>query len=1037
MSMLSINYGSLSVKRIVTSKAFLVTVVVLLLYALAGYVLAPYLLKRYVPRYAEEQLGGHATMADVRIDPFLLRLEVRDFRLEYPPGQPIVGFGRLLVDFQLSSLLRRAWTFADVQIDGLDLNVEIQPDGGLNLVRFMDRLEKRYTDVSSGERPPRRWLLQHAQLHEGKVTFSDLSARTPLRTAFAPINLEVLNLTTLPDRHGRYAITAAVREGGTITWRGDVSLLPTASAGELEVAALKLANVWAFVRDELRLAEPRGSLDLAMRYRFAYGDRQATLSLEGIRAQVSALALSPSSGGDPILALRTIATSDARFDLATRELVLPSIEVANGRVAVVQGADGRMPLLESLTPIGTSSRESRAPAPETQPWKVLVEAIKARDVQVVLGDRSHGPPITYDVQLVSATVRDIRNDGKTPMRFEAALRVAEGGTVDGRGTIAPNLAGIEMQLELRQLALAPLGAALAHYAILDLKSGHVSASTRVHYQASGEGPILRASGSVSIGDLLVNETETGERLLSWKTFSTDDLTLTLAPNQLRIKEIRVTEPGAKVVITKDRSLNLAHVLKSEAPEVRADRAQPVATPAPSLKRGGSGSEAFDVRIARVSVRNGTVDFADLSLALPFSTRITRFSGTAVGISTERSGRTEVKLGGRVEPSGYANVEGGLSAYDPKAFTDVLVEFRNVEMQPLSPYTITFAGRAVAEGRLSLELQYKIVDNELVGQNKAVIDKLKLGERVEAPNALDLPLDLAIALLSDSDGRISVAVPIQGNVGHPTFDYTHLIREAILDLIAKVITAPFRALGRLFGGVDEKVGSIDFGPGSARLRPPEREKLDKVAHVLRERPVLKLVIPGPYDPERDGEALRSLGVRRDVAHALGVTLEGREDSGPIAYSDAATQRALESLLAARAGPKAMEELVQGFKRSAGRDPERVSPLLGLLGRASPDREFYQAVERRLVELYPLPATALQELAAHRSEAIVEYLVGSTGTEPSRIESEEVRAIHGAAGQLVPAQLALDVLKTSRDGAPSPRGDLENGEAARAAGIGRAL
>ena len=48
----------------------------------------------------------------------------------------------------------------------------------------------------------------------------------------------------------------------------------------------------------------------------------------------------------------------------------------------------------------------------------------------------------------------------------------------------------------------------------------------------------------------MNESETGDRLLSWKALSTDDLTYTLAPHRLRIKEIRVAEPGAKVVIAR-------------------------------------------------------------------------------------------------------------------------------------------------------------------------------------------------------------------------------------------------------------------------------------------------------------------------------------------------------------------------------------------------------------------------------------------------------------------------------------------------------
>jgi hypothetical protein len=140
-----------------------------------------------------------------------------------------------------------------------------------------------------------------------------------------------------------------------------------------------------------------------------------------------------------------------------------------------------------------------------------------------------------------------------------------------------------------------------------------------------------------------------------------------------------------------------------------------------------------------------------------------------------------------------------------------------------------------------------------------------------------------------------------------------------------------------------------------------------------------------------------------------------DPGPVAYSDAASQRALEALLAARAGPKGMEELERALARCAGRDSERDNPLLGRLGHASADREFYQAVYRRLVELHPLPPNALQQLGPRRSGAIVEYLAGSAGIEPSRLESGEVRPVHAAADEPVTLQLVLDVVKPSRDAA----------------------
>src|SRR5690606_18541460 len=104
--------------------------------------------------------------------------------------------------------------------------------------------------------------------------------------------------------------------------------------------------------------------------------------------------------------------------------------------------------------------------------------------------------------------------------------------------------------------------------------------------------------------------------------------------------------------------------------------------------------------------------------------------------------------GRVQPYGAARASGSIQLAAPREFTDIRAEFNNVPLPKLSPYTITFAGRAVAEGTLWLDLEYRIVDGNLVGQNGITMQDLRLGERVQAPRALDLPLELAAALLTD-------------------------------------------------------------------------------------------------------------------------------------------------------------------------------------------------------------------------------------------------------------------------------------------------
>src|SRR5262249_30918379 len=149
------------------------------------------------------------------------------------------------------------------------------------------------------------------------------------------------------------------------------------------------------------------------------------------------------------------------------------------------------------------------------------------------------------------------------------------------------------------------------------------------------------------------------------------------------------------------------------------------------------------------------------------------------------------------------VDGALIALQPKVFTDITVVFRNVPMSPLSPYSATFAGRKIEAGTMNLDLEYKLDNSELKGENKIVLERFKLGERVESPGALKLPLDLAIAILTDKDGRINVAVPVRGNVGHPEFSFGHVIWEALVTVIKRVASAPFQTLGALLGGGAEK------------------------------------------------------------------------------------------------------------------------------------------------------------------------------------------------------------------------------------------
>jgi hypothetical protein len=69
-------------------------------------------------------------------------------------------------------------------------------------------------------------------------------------------------------------------------------------------------------------------------------------------------------------------------------------------------------------------------------------------------------------------------------------------------------------------------------------------------------------------------------------------------------------------------------------------------------------------------------------------------------------------------------------------------------------------------------KYDIQNSRLAGDNQIVVERLVLGERVKSPDAVNLPLDLAIALLEDREGVIDIGLPVRGNLIHPSSALVH-------------------------------------------------------------------------------------------------------------------------------------------------------------------------------------------------------------------------------------------------------------------------
>ena len=1131
-------------------------VAILVAYTLAGFFLVPRLIASYVPRYAEQQLKRRAQIGEVRVNPLLLRIDVKNFRLTEADGRPLLGFDRLFVDLELvKSIIRAAFTFAEIRLEAPYVDAVMSPDGRINVVDLIDAFPKG-EPAKQPSRPP-RLLVQHAVVQRGLVSFTDRSRGAAQQAAAQPIDVELRDITTLPERQGPYTISATLTGGGVVSWNGQISLVPVASAGHFDLRGFPLATAWRFVQGEVAVAEPKGALDANVRYDFAYRDGATSLRVDGVDVTARGLVVTERESKAPLLTLDEAGLARVSGDLVARQLTVPEITVKRGRVAATIARDGTVNWERLVTrPASAAPKPGASPPPgeaqpraaDTRPWQVAVEKVKVDDVALSIVDESHAAPLSVDVaglnlglsaQLesgpsgvagvvdnvgltlsrvavrsesetplvaleriavnggrvdlgarrvaiarvavnggattiardtsrsmpllealrpaepsksprapasrppasaaapekpwsvaldklelsghrvaitdhgtkpavelaladVTASVRDLRTDGKKPWPFDASFRLVQGGRFTTRGRVAPDGRSADATLALTRLALTPGQPYVAQLADVELRSGEVSTTGKLTYRDGADGPSVTYTGSADIERVAVMEPAINGPVVAWKSLHAETIRFGLRPDLLKIDEIRVSELDGRLVIFEDKTLNVARLMKR--PATAPDAAPEPSAPATSAA-GGEPSPPFPVTIDRVRVDNSSMNFSDLSLVLPFATRVHALNGVVAGLGFDPDRRATVKLDGRVDEYGLVKVDGALSPLRPKVFTDIAVVFRNVPMPLLSAYSATFAGQKIEAGTMNLDLQYKLDRSELQGENKIVLERLKLGERVESPGALKLPLDLAIAILTDKDGRINVAVPVRGNVGHPEFSFGRVIGDALVTVIKNVATAPFRALGAMFGGGGEKVEAVAFEPGRDVVQPPEREKLKRVGEMLGKRPQLKLIVHGSYDPKLDGEALRALQVREDLARRLEVRVKPGEDPGPVAFDDVETQRALEAMLRERNGDEALHAAMARYEKSTGKKADRASAVLAVVGRGAGDRALYEDIYRQLVETAPLAESELTTLAQRRGDATVRALIEGDGAAASRVTVGGTEAAGGADRKGIPSRLEL--------------------------------
>jgi hypothetical protein len=286
-------------------------------------------------------------------------------------------------------------------------------------------------------------------------------------------------------------------------------------------------------------------------------------------------------------------------------------------------------------------------------------------------------------------------------------------------------------------------------------------------------------------------------------------------------------------------------------------------PAATASPAADAPAALPVRVGRIALVNGNIDFSDRFIRPNYSANLTGMTGTVSALGPETAG--EIVLRGRVDNAGSVEIAGSINPFAPTLQLDLRAQARDIDLPRTTPYAVKYLGYGIEKGKLSTRLHYRIAGRQLEADNEITLDQLTFGERVESPTATQLPVLFAVSLLKDRNGVIDVKLPISGSLDDPQFSVSGLVLRIIFNLIAKAVTAPFTLLANLFGGGAE-LSQIAFEAGHANLDAAAGDRLAALARALEDRPALRLDLAGRTDPATDEPALRRIGFERRLRSA---------------------------------------------------------------------------------------------------------------------------------------------------------------------------
>lgn len=832
--------------------------------------------------------------------------------------------------------------------------------------------------------PPPELQVDAFRLVDGALHFNDSLPEKGSTTELSKIQGTLKNFRTKANSAAAFDLSLLLNGACRMASSGTFSVAPVKAKGMASVKDLDLKYLEPYLTPYL--AKPaRGRLEVATDFDFS-GEKglltkNGSLSLEGFAVRY---------GTDEGTELSRIAVKEAAFSQKENRLTIGDVGVSKGSIILSREANGALSLLSLLKappaatrtgapstriPKGQSARGGHPK--EAPPFSYAVKKVHLDGLNLAFTDKIQEEHPRFTLNRTNLTLANINGPRFTPIALRFSSTFGKSSPLAADGVCLPAPFHYTGSISLGGIPLRDFEDYLPENLNVILVSGLLDAKLTVDLALKNGVPTGSFQGETGFHSFHILDGTDEEDLLKWETLNLDGLRGTLAPFSLGIREVALSNVYSRIIVRPDGTLNLQNLVeKPEAPSApvsapatakapQAPAPAPAKTQAPPAAPPSAAATAPKaINIETVVVQGGTLAFSDLHLSKPFNTTFYNLGGRVSGLSSEPGKFADVDLRGNLDNHSPLQVTGRINPLRDDLFVDLKVSFRGIELPTATPYSATYLGYTIDQGKLFLDLKYLIEKKQLTSENKVFIDQFTFGNKVESQKATTLPVRLAIALLKDKNGEIRLDLPVTGRTDDPKFSVWGVVWQMVKNLFVKAATSPFALISSVFGQ-GQDLSAVYFDPGSAKLPPTEIEKLKVIGKGLSERPGIRLEVEGFVNREKDAEGYRQelLKKKMKTEKFLLMVKKNREAAGMSADALQITPEERPQLL------KAV------YEREKFPKPRT---MLGTL-KPLPDDEMTKLILANLA----VGDTQLRSLAHERCSSVIAFLTSAAKLPEERI------------------------------------------------------